>query len=124
MTKADVYQQQVQFGNAELEVIRASNAFETAKSNLLYYLGLDVLENYTYSKSLTDRELAILDQDINTDYNRLNDLVKQALENRLDYQAQKLRLNSLYDNMTIARSGHLPSLMGNLGYEVTCKYDW
>jgi outer membrane protein len=117
VTMADVYQQQVQLGNAELEVIRASNAFETAKSNLLYYLGLDVLENYTYSKFLTDRELAILDLDINTDYNRLNDLVTQALENRRDYQAQKLTLNSLYDNLTIARSGHLPSLVGNIRYD-------
>ncbi|HEX9251336.1 MAG TPA: TolC family protein [Ignavibacteriaceae bacterium] len=116
VTMADVYQQQVQLGNAELEVIRANNALETAKSNLLYYLGLDVLENYTYSKYLTDRELAILAQNIDTDYNRLNDLVKEALENRRDYQAQKLNLNSLYDNLTIARSGHLPSLVGNINF--------
>lgn len=116
VTMADVYQQQVQLGNAELEVIRASNALETAKSNLLFYLGLDVLENYTYSKNLTDRELDILAANIDTDYNRLNDLVLQALENRRDYKAQKLSLNSLYDNLTIARSGHLPSLYGNVSY--------
>lgn len=116
VTMADVYQQQVQLGNAELEVIRASNALENAKSNLLYYLGLDVLEDYTYSKYLTERELAILAEDIDTDYNRINELVKEALENRRDYQAQKLNLNSLYDNLTIARSGHLPSLYGNLNF--------
>jgi outer membrane protein len=117
VTMADVYQQQVQLGNAELEVIRANNTLETAKSNLLYYLGLDVLENYTYSNNLTDRELTILAEDINTDYNRINDLVKMALENRRDYKAQKLTLNSLYDNLTIARSGHLPSLVGNINYD-------
>jgi len=116
VTMADVYQQQVQLGNAELEVIRANNSLETAKSNLLYYLGLDVLEDYTYSKYLTDRELAILAEDIDTDYSRLNELVMQALENRRDYQAQKLNLNSLYDNLTIARSGHLPSLVGNINF--------
>ena len=116
LTKADVYQQQVQLGNAELEVIRANNSLETAKSNLLYYLGLDVLEDYTYSEYLTDRELAILAEDIDTDYSRLNELVMQALENRRDYKAQKLTLNSLYDNLTIARSGHLPSLVGNINY--------
>jgi len=116
VTMADVYQQQVQLGNAELEVIRANNSLETAKSNLLYYLGLDVLEDYTYSKYLTDRELAILAEDIDTDYSRLNELVMQALENRRDYKAQKLTLNSLYDNLTIARSGHLPSLVGNINY--------
>jgi outer membrane protein len=116
LTKADVYQQQVQLGNAELEVIRASNILETAKSNLLYYLGLDVLEKYTYSESLTSKELTILDTDINTDYSRLNDLVNQALANRKDYLAQKLTLDSFNDNVTIATSGHLPRLSGNAGY--------
>jgi len=116
LTKADVYQQQVQLGNAELEVIRASNTLETAKSNLLYYLGLDVLEKYTYSESLTDKELTILDTDINTDYTKLNDLVNQALANRKDYLAQKLTLDSFNDNVTIANSRHWPRLSGNAGY--------
>lgn len=116
LTKADVYQQQVQLGNAELEVIRASNTLENAKSNLLYYLGLDVLEKYTYSETLTDKELSILDTDIDTDYNKLNELVNKALLNRKDYLAQKLTLDSFYDNVTIATSGHLPRLSGNLGY--------
>ena len=43
-------------------------------------------------------------------------LVREALENRRDYQAQKLNLNSFYDNLTIARSGHLPSLVGNINF--------
>jgi outer membrane protein len=116
LTKADVYQQQVQLGNAELEVIRASNTLENAKSNLLYYLGLDVLEKYTYSESLTEKELAMLDTDINTDYNKLNDLVNQALANRKDYLAQKLTLDSFNDNVTMANSGHWPRLSGNAGY--------
>src|SRR5690606_186257 len=36
VTKADVYQQQVQLGNAELQVIQQKNLLETAKSNLLF----------------------------------------------------------------------------------------
>jgi outer membrane protein len=116
VTMADVYQQQVQLGNAELQVIQQKNTLETAKSNLLFYLGLDVLENYTYSSTLTDRENKILNTDVNTDYDRLTELVKSALENRKDYQAQKLNLDSYYDNITMARSGHLPRLSGSLGY--------
>jgi outer membrane protein len=42
VTLADVYAQQVRLGNSELDLIRARNNLETAKSNLLYYLGLDV----------------------------------------------------------------------------------
>jgi len=116
VTKADVYQQQVQSGNAELQVIQQKNILETAKSNLLFYLGLDVLRDYKYSDVFTQKELGILDTDINTDYNQLNDLVKKALDNRRDYLAQKLNLDSYYDNLTIAKSGHLPRLTGNLGY--------
>lgn len=116
VTKADVYQQQVQLGNAELQLIQQKNLLETAKSNLLFYLGLDVLQNYQYSDSFSEREIKILDTDINTDYDRLSELVKQALNNRRDYLAQKLTLDSYYDNLTIARSGHLPSLTGRVGY--------
>ncbi len=116
VTKADVYQQQVQLGNAELQVIQQKNILETAKSNLLFYLGLDVLKDYKYSDELNKKELSILDTDVNTDYDRLNELVKQALENRKDYLAQRLTLDSYYDNLTIAQSGHLPMLTGRLGY--------
>jgi len=116
VTKADVYQQQVQLGNAELQVIQQKNILETAKSNLLFYLGLDVLKDYKYSDELNKKELSILDTDVNTDYDRLNELVKQALENRKDYLAQKLTLDSYYDNLTIAQSGHMPRLTGSLNY--------
>lgn len=116
VTRADVYQQQVQLGNAELQVIQQKNTLETAKSNLLFYLGLDVLENYKYSDALTGREKEILSTEINTDYDRLTNLVSEALANRKDYLAQKLNLESYNDNITIARSGHLPRLSGNLNY--------
>ncbi len=116
VTKADVYQQQVQLGNAELQVIQQKNTLETAKSNLLFYLGLDVLENYTYSDALTNREKEILSTEINTDYDRLTGLVSEALSHRKDYLAQKLNLESYNDNITIARSGHLPRLAGSLNY--------
>ena len=95
----------------KLEVIRASNTLENAKSNLLYYLGLDVLENYTYSESLTAKELNILDTDINTDYNKLNDLVNEALLNRRDYLAQKLTLDSFYDNCNNCKIWPLPKII-------------
>jgi outer membrane protein len=116
VTMADVYQQQVQLGNAELQVIRQNNSLETAKSSLLYYLGLDVLENYEYSDSLTQKELTILDTDINTDFDRLNELVAEALAHRRDYLAQELALESSYENVTMAKSGIFPRITGSLGY--------
>ena len=41
-TLADVYQQEVAKGNAELELIRTDNQLETSKKDLLFYLGIDV----------------------------------------------------------------------------------
>jgi outer membrane protein len=116
VTMADVYQQQVQLGNAELDVIRQKNTLETAKSNLLYYLGLDVLENYTYTDSFTERESEILKTNVETDYNKIQELVNQALQTRRDYLSQKLNLESFYNDITSAQSGHIPRLTGNLGY--------
>ncbi len=116
VTMADVYQQQVQVGNSELQVIKQKNILETAKSSLLYYLALDVLQNYTYSDTLTQKEVNILNTDINTDFDRLSELVNEALVNRRDYLVQELNVESSYDNVTIAKSGHIPRLSGNLGY--------
>ena len=52
VTLADVYFQQVRVGNAELEVILTKNRLETSKSELLSFLGLDVLEEYIYTDTL------------------------------------------------------------------------
>lgn len=112
-TLADVYLQQVQAGNADLGLIRAKNDLETAKSNLLYYLGLNVLEEYNYSDSLTSSESKLLQSDITADYEDLARLSEQALANRVDYKGAKLSLEGAYNGITIARAGHLPVLTGN-----------
>lgn len=116
VTLADVYKQQVQLGNAELEVINTKNLLETAKSNLLFYLGLDVLENYEYSKEFTDKEFSILQKFINTDFEKISEMVTTALENRKDYLSKSLALESAQNRITMARSGHFPRLTGSLGY--------
>jgi outer membrane protein len=117
-TLADVYLQQVQAGNADLALIRAKNDLETAKSNLLYYLGLNVLQEYTYSDSLTSSESKLLQSDVNESYEDLSRLAEQALENRVDYKSAKLSLESAYNGITIARAGHFPVLSGNGSYSL------
>ncbi len=47
-TLADVYQQEVATGNAELEIITTNNRMESAENDLLFYLGVDVLEDYEF----------------------------------------------------------------------------
>jgi outer membrane protein len=116
VTMADVYSAQVQEGNAELSLIQAQNTFETNKSNLLYYLGLNVLDSYKFNDTLTTKEQDILNSDLIAEYNDLSGLVDQALKNRLDYKSAQLSLESAQYGVTIAKSGYLPMLTNSLSY--------
>ena len=109
-TLADVYQQEVAKGNAELEIITTRNRMESAENDLLYYLGLDVLDEYEFSYVLTDQEQKILNTDFTLDFENITELVNQALVQRRDYNSAKLNLESSMDGITIAQSGHWPSL--------------
>jgi outer membrane protein len=109
VTLADVYAQQVTLGNAELEEIRTRNNLETTKADLLYYLGLDVLEEYTFPEEFTTDEKEMMENDVSI-------LVSDAMANRFDYKSALLQLESAKDGITIARGGHFPSLTGSLGY--------
>ena len=109
VTLADVYAQQVTLGNAELEEIRTRNNLETAKADLLYYLGLDVLEEYTFPEEFSTDEQKMMQNEVSV-------LVSDAMANRFDYKSALLQLESANDGITIARGGHFPSLTGSLGY--------
>ena len=109
VTLADVYAQQVTLGNAELEEIRTRNNLETTKADLLYYLGLDVLEEYTFPEEFSTDEQKMMQNEVSV-------LVSDAMANRFDYKSALLQLESANDGITIARGGHFPSLTGSLGY--------
>jgi outer membrane protein TolC len=115
-TLADVYQQEVATGNAELEIIRTQNQLEVAKNELLFYLGLDVLKPYTFSDEITDEEAEVFKTDLAADYIKISDYVTDALNNRLDYRSAQLNLKSANDGVTIAQSGHWPSLSADGSY--------
>lgn len=114
VTLADVYAQQVTLGNAELEEIRTRNNLETGKADLLYYLGLDVLEEYTFPEGFSTYEQNLLDKKTMGD--DVSILVSDAMDNRFDYKSALLQFESANDGITIARGGHFPSLTGSLGY--------
>jgi outer membrane protein len=115
-TLADVYQQEVAKGNAELELIRTENDLQTAKKDLLFYLGIDVLQEFAFADSLTSTEESILNTDLLKSYEDLTEIVNQALTQRFDYQSALLNLESSRSGVTIAESGHWPSLVANGDY--------
>jgi outer membrane protein TolC len=117
-TLADVYQQEVAKGNAELELIKTENQLETSKKDLLFYLGEDVLKEYVFSDSLSTSDSEILNSDLLGDYENISELVTKAMEKRFDYQSAKLNFESSKEGITIAESGHWPSLTANGNYSL------
>lgn len=112
---ADVYTQQVQLGNAQLLLIQAQNNYETTKSNILNYLALDVLEEYTFERP--SEELKTNSSELPfSEFKNIKQMVKAALDNRKDYQSQKLSLASAENGLTIAKGGLFPSLSGNYSF--------
>jgi outer membrane protein len=116
VTMADVYSQQVKVGNAELALITAKNTYETSKNNILYYLGLDVLENYDFKNPVADKKAE--NENIAKDYSDISDLVAKALIARADYKSKKIDLQNSYESIKQAKSGYLPTLTNNMSYGV------
>jgi outer membrane protein len=115
-TLADVYQQEVAKGNAELELIRTENQLETTKKDLLFYLGIDVLEEFTFTDTLTSIDTEILNSNLLAEYQDISELVTNALNQRYDYKSATLNYESSKEGVTIAQSGHWPSLIANGNY--------
>ncbi len=116
VTLADVYNQQVQTGNAELALIQAKNDLETAKTNLLYYLGLDVLADYEFEEPSAGSEAETSGQVNELDNQDLSELVRKALTTRSDYKSAQLSLESAKNGITVAQSGYFPRLSGSISY--------
>lgn len=118
VTLADVYAQQVRVGNAEVELIRAKNSQENAKLNLLYYLGLNVLDDYAFEDSLGSEEMDLIDQNLSGGFAGMKELVEQGLSERPDYKSARFSLESAMDGITTAFSGHLPRLTNFYNYSL------
>ncbi len=118
VTLADVYAQQVRTGNAELEVIRAKNNLETSKANLLFFLGLEVTEDFSFPDALSAQELLQLEADLAEEYENLTGLINRAYDNRKDYISAQFELESALEGITIARSGHFPRLTNSISYSL------
>ncbi|HOI30177.1 MAG TPA: TolC family protein [Melioribacteraceae bacterium] len=115
VAKADVYTAQVQLGNAELLLIQAQNSYENTISNLLNYLGLDVLEEYKLVSPFGSEEISESDAYL-AEYDNINAMVGAALDTRFDFKSQQLLVQSAESGLTMARSGLFPSLSGSYSY--------
>lgn len=103
----DLYNQQYQKANAELEVINAEKSLDISKSNLVAALALDPTKDYEIERP----DLALLSS--KTEVQSLDVLMSSALSNRPDYQASKLGISSRNSQLWQSYSAYLPSLNAN-----------
>lgn len=110
---ADLYAQEYQTSNSKLSYLQAKSNYEKSKIALLNYLSLDVLKEYTFEMDSSYMPESVKNGD------NIDILVQSALSNRNDYQSAKLRSLSSEYQLTIARSGLLPSLSGNYSFSTS-----
>lgn len=115
-TLADLYQQQVELGNAELQLINQTLEVEKSKNDLLIFLGLDITEDYI----IEDTSLVNINLDdfevFEKDFSNLQSKISDAYNNRLDYKSKLFELKSTLNSINIANAGHFPTLFGSLSF--------
>jgi outer membrane protein len=113
----DVYKQQATTANDELTVIQAQSAYDNSKTELLYLVALDVTQEYDFVDESIANEIGKIESaDAAQQTLDANQLMTQALIDRPDYQSLVLQKSSMENGVTIARSGYMPVLSGNVGY--------
>ena len=111
---ADVYTQQVQLGNAQLAYIQTQNILESAKTTLLNYLALNVLDEYKFEDPYPNS--SVNTESYLKEFSDIKTMVNTALKNRLDYKSQLLVYKSMLNGITVAKGGIFPRLTGNYSF--------
>ncbi|MFQ5797889.1 MAG: TolC family protein [Bacteroidota bacterium] len=114
---ADVYRQQVVVGNDEISMIQAKNNYDRAVADLVYYLGLNALDEYQFEDPSIPSDVDTAEfLSVNERYRDVRSLLDQALELRPDYQSAIENLNRARSGVTAARAGHFPTVSGFTSY--------
>lgn len=114
---ADVYRQQVQVGNDELALIQAQNNYDKAQADLVFFLALDVVENYEFSDPTISPEVDTTEfREMERQYGNFYALVNEALKVRPDYLSAVNAYNGAGSAVAVARAGHLPTVSAFASY--------
>lgn len=117
LSLADVYRQQVQVGSDELALIQAQSDYDNAKTDLAFYLALNVMEAYDFSDPAVTSDVDKTESKaVDERYANFNELVKQALVVRPDYLSALETYNGASSGVAVARAGHFPSVTAGASY--------
>ncbi|MBL7978429.1 MAG: TolC family protein [Bacteroidetes Order II. Incertae sedis bacterium] len=112
--ESDMLQQQALVAQAELQVLNQQLAFERAKTRLIQSLEVDPFVVFEFE--VPDIGTATL---LKENYD-VEAMIRTALQNRMDIQAQKATIEANQMNMDLIRANRLPTL--TLGGSVSTQY--
>ncbi len=120
LSLADVYRQQSQVANDELDMITAQNNYDKSKADLISLIGANVFESYNIADSsliaeISDTQLA----ETKALFANETELNKRALTSRPDYLSYSESYEASGSGVTAARSGYFPSITAFAGYSLT-----
>lgn len=107
---ADLYQQQAQVANAELELINARRNQQLQEANLIQLLQLDPFGTYAFVIPKVDT------QALGTQTYEVQTLLQAALERRSDLQALEKQIQAAEYSVRVARSTYWPTISLRASY--------
>jgi outer membrane protein len=101
---SDLYQQQAETKQAELDLLEAKHSLKSSKLHLMQTMGMVPTDQYTLSlPDFTQLTLALPDE-------KIDRLTLLALENRPDMQAQKRQIDAAEQQIRGAKAGRYPTV--------------
>lgn len=105
-SRYDVTSAEVNLSNAKLGQIRAENAVQVARVTLKNAMGAPDLADFTIEDMLAFQRNPVT----------FDDAVQRAYANRPDLQSLLAQQEASKESVSLARSGHYPTLTGNANY--------
>lgn len=113
----NVYSQEAELGQREIDLINAENDYNTSKAALMLTMGLNPLDDAQFEvSSLPNRVSEFQINEFKQSIGTMNGALARALKNRYDYKAAETQLDAAESNIKIAQSSYFPRLNANGGW--------
>lgn len=113
----DVYAQESDLGNKEINLINSHKQLAVSKANLLNHIGLNPNMDVEFLESSLPIDISPDDiRKFNSKVSAFKIKMTKALNNRADYEASELNVNTTENSIDIARAGYYPTLSANAGW--------
>lgn len=117
---ADVYQQQAIVSGDEYSLVQAKNAYDQARANMKFFLGIPVTDSVIFADSGISSEIDTTEfTQVNQKYSQMAQLLDKALEARPDYRAAIENVNATKSSVTIAKAAYSPTISAFAQYGIT-----